>query len=239
VRIAVYFTIWISSRGSGHALDPDFGMARERLAEIWWPLRDGNSWTYHEGAFTGELDINMGDMVWSAMGMTEFEGRMCAALSAVDDGGWLKSTEFYLSGDAGVEHVGSRSFAGAGEKTSRLFNPARLMFPLDLEVGREWETQSMTWLVEEERGSGQIPYHHTVTGIEPFSLTGAGTLQCFVIQMEPLIPGSGETQTWWFAPGVGVVRWLQGDYSKVRPDENPFEVLNLRTFSFEADITYR
>ncbi len=218
------------------ALDSGFEMARDRLAEVWWPLREGNSWEYSAGAFTGELDSTFPDITWSATGLIEFEGRLCAALSEV---GRAPSTEFYRLGEAGVEHVGSRSSPAVGEVTSRLFNPPRLMFPLDLEVGREWETQVTTWLVEEERGSGQIPYHHSVIGIEPYSLTGAGTLQCFVIRMEPLIPGSGVTQTWWFTPGVGVVKWITGDTSRVRPTGGSFETLILKTFSFSADITFR
>ncbi|MFC1530604.1 CsgG/HfaB family protein [Gemmatimonadota bacterium] len=220
------------------ALDPDFVMARERLAEVWWPLREGNSWQYHAGATTAELDITFPDMIWSATGLIEFEGRMCAALTAVTDVGRVESTEFYRLGEAGVEHVGSRPSSSAGEETSKLFNPPRLMFPLDLEIGMEWETQAMTWLVEEERGSGQIPYHHSVTGIEPYRMTGAGTLQCFVIRMEPLIPGSGVIQTWWFTPGVGVVRWIEGDTSAARPTRDSIEFLQLGTFSFEADITF-
>lgn len=95
------------------------------------------------------------------------------------------------------------------------------------------------WLVEEERGSGLIPYHHSVLRIESVEIPRVGPLQCFVIQMDPLIPGSGETEMYWFSPGVGIVRAVYGAPAKNLMEDSARRILLLKAFSFSSDITIR
>ncbi|MFC1595512.1 CsgG/HfaB family protein [Gemmatimonadota bacterium] len=217
-------------------LDPAFEMARARLADVWWPLQAGNSWGYEVSSTGVGEQRPVSPRIRTATGQTGFEGRICFALvtSGADN-----STEYYLNGRAGIELLGNSSTLEGEPTKSFIFSPARLLFPYDLSVGKEWETQSSAWFVEEGRGSGLIPYHHAVLRIEQIEVPGVGALQCFVIQTDPLLPGSGDSMTCWFTPGVGIVKEVFGSGAKTRPGEPPTMIHLLKSFSFSSDITIR
>lgn len=214
-------------------IDPGFDMAREQLARVWWPLREGNSWVYETGSiFDGSLTVLL-RTTRHATGPIEYEGRACVGLVSESA---LATADYWVLGEEGVAHLGR---ASKGEDPSgQLYSPALLLFPLDLEIGLEWETLSSTWLVEEERGAGQAPVHYEVVGTEQFEIAD-NTLTCYVILTQPLIPGTRVSQTYWFAPGVGLVKWYLGDSTKRMPDQGALMVHTLKGFSFSSRITWR
>ena len=63
-------------------------------------------------------------------------------------------------------------------------------------------------------------------------MPGVGTIECHVIRMEPLIPGTGKIETWWFTPGIGIVKWISGDTGTGLPGRDQPMIWTLKYFSF-------
>ena len=217
-------------------LDPTFEMARDRLSEVWWPLQAGNSWDYEVSMVDEGGSPTTTRKTVVATGRTELERRICMGLGSSPG---TEPDNYYLVGNSGIALLGGRSMPGGVEEQNVIYSPARLLFPYKLGVGHTWETRSSAWLVEEARRSDPIPYHHAVLRMEPTEVPGVESLQCFVIQMDPLLPGSGESMIYWFSPGVGIVKSISGSELTIQPGESGKTTLLLKSFSFSSDITIR
>jgi len=215
-------------------LDPAFEMARDRLAEVWWPLQTGNSWEYEISLVDEDGMQPAARQTLVATNRTEFERRICMGLGVSSGTG---PDDFYMAGSSGIALLGSRFVSAGAEENSFVNSPARLLFPYKLSVGHSWETRSSAWLIVKEERSEPIQYRHAVVRMESIEVPGVGALPCFQIQMDPLLPGSGESMTWWFSPGVGIVKSVTRSEIRNRPGESTETTLLLKFFSFSSDIT--
>lgn len=94
-------------------LDPAFDMARERLADVWWPLQTGNSWEYELTVTGSDERGRVSGRTRRATGQTEFEGRACLALLTESTSPSVPLApgpveQFFLKGRQGIEVLGDR-----------------------------------------------------------------------------------------------------------------------------------
>ncbi|MFC1500005.1 CsgG/HfaB family protein [Candidatus Zixiibacteriota bacterium] len=215
-------------------LDPTFEMARDRLTEVWWPLQAGNSWEYEVSVVDQDESLTTTRQTMVATGRIEFERRLCLGLGSSSGTG---PDAYYMVEDSGIALLGGQSIHEGAETQSLVFSPTRLLFPYKLRVGHYWETRSSAWLIEEEKRSEVVLYHHAVPRMETIEIPGVGGLECFLIQMDPLPPGSGGSITYWFAPGVGIVKSISDPEITERPGSGGETTRLLKSFSFSPDIT--
>lgn len=208
-------------------LDPNFKAAKDKFKEVFWSLNEGNYWVYDlrgniPGIFTSRemvrqvtrragpgKNMKQGSAFSYYRELNEIEG---AAKNKE------RSGEFYTKGDKGIMLTGSYfAFLKKDGKTasSEYFyenSPLPLYFPYDLKSGTQWTNDYITD-VQTPVGPHQARIHEKFSvGTEMEVSVPAGKFNCLPVSMTAQWRGEVENEdresTFWFAPGVGIVKSL-------------------------------
>jgi hypothetical protein len=216
------------------AADPKFALAKNRFAEIFLSLNKGNYWTFETTSKTTGATQNEshGTMTNRAGGRELFNGMpVFSYISGTETQvkgiytGNIQATSssFYVKKDDGIYMVGIKSDAMTNQGPvliTMTYEPPYLVYPYDMEVGRQWEANSAILTQTSGISSNKITQKQnekrTVISRETITVP-AGTFDCFVIKSQSLSEGkvsglfwgrySGTTvTTTWFAQGVGTIK---------------------------------
>jgi len=212
-------------------IDPGFKAAKDKFKEVFWSLDEGNYWVYDlRGHIPGIFGSNKMDRRVTRRAGPAKAMKGGAAFSyyrEMNAGGKNSKSkertgEFYAKGDKGIVQMGSYfAFLGKDGKTPSMeyfydYSPAPLYFPYDLLTGESWTNE---YVIEVQTPVGP----HQAEVREMFAVGGegevsvpAGKFDCLPITMTAQWRGEVENEdresTFWFAPGVGIVKSVINTY---------------------------
>jgi TolB-like protein len=213
------------------AVDPQFALAKNRFAEIFLSLNKGNYWTFETTSQTTGA-TQAGTMVNRAGGHELFNGMPVFSyiygIETQAEGmytGNIQTTSscYYIKKADGIYMVGIKNDAMTNQGPvliTMTYEPPYLVYPYDMEVGKQWEANSAIQIVTSGISSNKITQKQAekraVIGRETITVP-AGTFDCFVIESRSLSEGkisglfggkysSTTASTTWFAQGVGIIK---------------------------------
>lgn len=199
-------------------IDPKFSLAKNKFVEAFLSLNKGNYWTY-ESVSSGKYG-SRAQITNRAGEITTCAGQPCFTYIRQmagngDKTGNVYSTEvqYYEKGKDGIYMAASETQGNLVSGQSGNFNyrttydPPYLVYPYELEVGKEWSSESKTRM-----GSAKFKYtvHHRVTKKETITIQSIGDVECFIIESEGLakswLVNVKADEREWFSPGIGIVK---------------------------------
>lgn len=233
-------------------LDPNFKAAKDKFKEVFWSLNEGNYWVYDlrgniPGIFTSqemvrqvtrragpEKNMKQGSAFSYYRELKEIEG---AAKNKE------RSGDFYLKGEKGIMLMGSyfAFLKNDGKTVSSEYlyenSPVPLYFPYDLKSGAQWANDYVTE-VQTPVGPHQARIHEKISvGTKEEVTVPAGKFECLPVTMTAQWRGEIENEdresTFWFAPGVGIVKSVIAAYQV--DDEGDREEESFWDFSEELN----
>ena len=220
-------------------LDPGFSVARERYSELFLSLEADSYWEYETTTSDSDKEEFLSVSIHRAGGINALKGRWYhTSVRKVDDS--LSGSEpsgrivdYYDRREDGIYIAGILTDPERGTESLTLYNPSVLLFPFDLEVGQKWSSLSMLKERRPSAGGENGQWQATVVGREELEIDRAEFFDCYVIEYDKWIPGSGAPATVWFAPGIGVVKVVQAATAEKAIGPTTQIQMILRAYHFE------
>jgi hypothetical protein len=202
----------------------------------YFPMQSGLTWQYEVNAYPSDSDGvatspgGRGVSTFRTLPARQLDGRQVSPQS-VELGGRF-AVSYHAEDGAGVHVVAVQE---SGEATPRL-TPGRLVMRYPLVVGGAWDDRSESMFLS--GGRAELPGETRITSLDASVTVPAGTYtHCLELQFS----GRGEVQrpsrsdltplridaTSWYAPGVGLVKYVQRDRS---PDGSGTLIAELTAF---------
>ncbi len=220
-------------------LDPGFAAARERYSELFLSLEADSYREYETISSYSDKEELFSVSMHRAGGISALKGRwyhtnvrkVDDSLSGSESSGRI--VEYYDRREDGIYFAGILTDPERGTESLTIYNPAVLLYPFDMEVGQKWSSQSMVKERRSSAGRETGQWQATIVGREELEIDPAEVLDCYVIEYDRWIPGSGAPATVWFAPGIGVVKIVQISTAEKASSSTTQTQMILRAYHFE------
>ena len=220
-------------------LDPGFVAARERYSELFLSLEADSYWEYETKSSDSDKEELLNISMHRAGGISALKGRWYLTnVRKVDDspsGSEFSGriVEYYDRREDGIYFAGVLTDPEIGTENLTIYNPAVLLYPFDMEVGQKWSSQSMVKERRPSPGGENGQWQANIVGREELEIGPAEVFNCYVIEYDRWISGSGAPATVWFAPGIGVVKVVQISRAEKASFSTAQTEMILKAFHFE------